>query len=51
MTFVQRALSRASLVFFVAMHLACLLVIVYPPTWPLDAARRLAPDPSDEQRP
>jgi stearoyl-CoA desaturase (delta-9 desaturase) len=24
-----------SLVLFVAMHLACLLVIVYPPTWPL----------------
>jgi stearoyl-CoA desaturase (delta-9 desaturase) len=31
----QRALGRVSLVLFVAMHLACLLVIVYPPTWPL----------------
>jgi stearoyl-CoA desaturase (Delta-9 desaturase) len=31
----QRALGRVSLVLFVGMHLACLLVIVYPPTWPL----------------
>ncbi len=33
--FVKRAIGRVSLVLFVAMHLACLLVIVYPPTWPL----------------
>lgn len=31
----QRALARVSLVLFIAVHLACLLVIVYPPTWPL----------------
>ncbi len=31
----HRALGRVSLLLFVAMHLACLLVIVYPPTWPL----------------
>ena len=31
----RRALGRVSLVLFVAMHVACLLVIVYPPTWPL----------------
>ena len=35
MTLVLRAWKRASLVFFVLMHLACLLVIVFPPTWPL----------------
>jgi stearoyl-CoA desaturase (delta-9 desaturase) len=33
--FFRRALGRVSLVLFVAMHVACLLVIVYPPTWPL----------------
>ena len=33
--FFQRALGRVSLVLFVGMHLACLLVIAYPPTWPL----------------
>jgi stearoyl-CoA desaturase (delta-9 desaturase) len=31
----RRLLARASLVFFVALHVACLLVIAYPPTWPL----------------
>ena len=31
----QRALGRVSLVLFIAMHLACLFVIVYPPTWKL----------------
>jgi stearoyl-CoA desaturase (delta-9 desaturase) len=34
-TLARRILGRASLVFFIALHLACLLVIVYPPTWPL----------------
>jgi stearoyl-CoA desaturase (Delta-9 desaturase) len=33
--FLQRVLARVSLLLFVAMHLACLLVFVYPPTWPL----------------
>jgi stearoyl-CoA desaturase (Delta-9 desaturase) len=28
-------LSRASLLFFIALHLLCLLVVVYPPSWPL----------------
>jgi len=32
---VKRARARVSLVLFIAMHLACLLVVVYPPTWPL----------------
>jgi stearoyl-CoA desaturase (delta-9 desaturase) len=31
----RRALGRVSLVLFVAMHLACLLVVLYPPTWKL----------------
>jgi stearoyl-CoA desaturase (Delta-9 desaturase) len=31
----QSAGDHATLAFFVAMHLACLLVFVYPPTWPL----------------
>jgi len=31
----KRAVGRVSLVLFIAMHLACLLVILYPPTWPL----------------
>ncbi|HEY3499524.1 MAG TPA: acyl-CoA desaturase [Polyangiaceae bacterium] len=31
----RRLLSRASLLFFVVLHLSCLLVVVYPPTWPL----------------
>jgi stearoyl-CoA desaturase (Delta-9 desaturase) len=33
----RRFLARISLVLFIALHLACLLVIVYPPTWPLVA--------------
>jgi stearoyl-CoA desaturase (Delta-9 desaturase) len=31
----RRLMARMSLILFIAMHLACLLVIVYPPTWPL----------------
>lgn len=31
----SRVLGLVSLVLFVAMHLACLLVIAFPPTWPL----------------
>lgn len=31
----QRAAGRVSLILFIGMHLACLLVIVYPPTLPL----------------
>jgi len=30
-------LERATLAIFIAMHAVCLLVVVYPPTWPLVA--------------
>jgi stearoyl-CoA desaturase (Delta-9 desaturase) len=34
-TLARRIQARASFAFFIAMHLGCALVVLYPPTWPL----------------